>query len=467
MDKLYLLVIIVFIILYLSPSNIEGFEVPTLPVNEIYDLNRHFYYIFNRGIFIPDPQGFKNLFEKLDDIFFADHMKQYRERFGRSLKTKLLGKDVTLLMDRKVMIKILEKSPFQFGPSTLKVNLFNQFMPDNLGISTGCPWKRRRVLNEIALGFKDNSLFFYKIRDVVNKSMPINPPKNYDDFFHLGNRIAFQITFGNMPFNSAPNDMLRAAQTMRALLGFSIDSKVKKRYDIFIEDVISNPRDGSLVKWAMDLLAANKLNINKKEFIGQIPHWYFPIRGISANAVPGFITVMLSHPKKMDRLMSELSEHISYYTDDNTYLQMCMLEFLRLFNNVNTLTRQALVDIEIDGLKFKKGEEIFILFADLLRDENRFQYPNQFIPERWYGIPRSHHNFPFSFGNQTCPGFDIALFLFKAIVIQLLLQNDYKLKKPLNTSAMPYLMNPFGAGFDVSSNYNNYQFDRDRFVHTY
>ena len=46
---------------------------------------------------------------------------------------------------------ILDNSPNLFGVGKLKYNTFKQYMPKNVGVSEGCPWKIRRIQNENVL----------------------------------------------------------------------------------------------------------------------------------------------------------------------------------------------------------------------------------------------------------------------------------------------------------------------------
>ena len=46
---------------------------------------------------------------------------------------------------------ILDNSPDLFNVGKLKKMFFKSFMSKNVGVSSGCPWKKRRSMNEFAL----------------------------------------------------------------------------------------------------------------------------------------------------------------------------------------------------------------------------------------------------------------------------------------------------------------------------
>ena len=56
-----------------------------------------------------------------------------------------------LVKEPKYIEEILNNSPHIFTVGKLKYKFFKHFMRLNVGVSTGCPWERRRKLNENVL----------------------------------------------------------------------------------------------------------------------------------------------------------------------------------------------------------------------------------------------------------------------------------------------------------------------------
>jgi cytochrome P450 len=106
-------------------------------------------------------------------------------------------------------------------------------------------------------------------------------------------------------------------------------------------------------------------------------------------------------------------------------------------------------DMEYEEFKFKKNDQIFILFANILRNENEFDKPDHFIPERWINKPVEYQNIVFGVGPQQCPSLNITPLYYKSIIINLLTKYDYKCNYPiLKDKKIPYI-NPYSIDFSI------------------
>ena len=54
----------------------------------------------------------------------------------------------------------------------VQTRFFKSFMKDNVGVSKGCPWKHRRILNEKVLD-TDKSIIIDAIANICNTSLNI------------------------------------------------------------------------------------------------------------------------------------------------------------------------------------------------------------------------------------------------------------------------------------------------------
>ena len=63
----------------------------------------------------------------------------------------MFGEKIYLVTNNRYIKDILDHSPNTFSVGNLKKKFFKAFMSKNVGVSTGCPWKKRRYINEMAL----------------------------------------------------------------------------------------------------------------------------------------------------------------------------------------------------------------------------------------------------------------------------------------------------------------------------
>ncbi len=78
-------------------------------------------------------------------------------------------------------------------------------------------------------------------------------------------------------------------------------------------------------------------------------------------------------------------------------------ELLRFDAPLHLFTRYALEDVDLDGLRLGRGEEIGLLLASANRDGTRFAEPDRFLPER---TPNPHVSF--GAGIHFCVGAPLA-----------------------------------------------------------
>jgi len=97
------------------------------------------------------------------------------------------------------------------------------------------------------------------------------------------------------------------------------------------------------------------------------------------------------------------------------------------------------------NLVLKKGDQIFILFSSVLRDNKLFNNPNKFIPSRWSN-KNLDKSIVFGIGNQKCISVNYTPIIYKSIVIKFL-SNYNGVNKKINISKDLYLINPFKLKF--------------------
>ncbi|KAL3842944.1 hypothetical protein ACJMK2_020917 [Sinanodonta woodiana] len=140
-----------------------------------------------------------------------------------------------------------------------------------------------------------------------------------------------------------------------------------------------------------------------------------------------------------DRLRTKINEEIgeSKPTYENvfnlTYLDMTVNETLRMYSPVQRLSRMAVLDTTLCGVKIPKGLDVSISIPSLHYDTKYWENPQKFDPDRFSPENKDRiHPFtflPFGEGPRNCIGMRLALMEAK-MAIAALLQNFRILTSP-------------------------------------
>lgn len=151
----------------------------------------------------------------------------------------------------------------------------------------------------------------------------------------------------------------------------------------------------------------------------------------SGTALAWFIYFVSKHPRVQTKLKAELGDNkhsrlTVEQIESFTYLDCVIKETMRFLPPAAGTTRALMVDdiLPASGIKLHKGDEIFIPFYTLSRDQRCWKIdPEQFYPERFQGEDQNHHAYawiPFGGGHRQCIGQDLARFELKIIIARLM-----------------------------------------------
>lgn len=419
---------------------------------QIWLLNR---IIVLRGILSPNCFWYKISDMILYDGAGVNLYNKYKNTYGDFALTNMFGENIYLVTNNKYIQIILDNSPVPFSVGKLKQQLFQSFMKKNVGVSTGCPWKKRRHINEYALS--SDMLHIYSSRH--NQHMNNNLIKwkhkktfAYDDFVKLGKRMASQVVFNtNKVSDDIFNIFIEANSTSAFNDHFKISSSTHNKYITILKHYIRNPVQYSLVKLLVDITN------DKDEIIHQIPHFIFPIVGLFVTTIPRLLVLLSNHKHILQKVINEivfLENNTHDYLNSNliyklTYLRKCILETLRLNNPVITTFRTLERNFSFDEkYKFKKGTQFVILNNPVLREKEYFYKPNKFIPERWTKkTEKSYYAISFNQGPQRCPGKELAIYLVQSFIYNFIKVKNITHKTIINTLSLdtdniPQVINP-------------------------
>ena len=425
---LTLLLMLLTLTLTLSPILVDTIE-----------LNYKLFLISSAGLIYLDPQ-WSSILENMtsDPILIKLHRKLLnKNRHNGIIRINIGFTPHHYVLDPNLAKQVLLCSPKFFSAGKAKHDLFIKIMPNNVGISTGEEWCRRREFNECVLGARsinsggplsaksDRLLTAFRVIDKRR------PPLNIDDFRSLSFDIAEKMIFGEK--NGYTREFISMAVNDIPMFG----SPFFKQYTDYLVTGLNRQ---------LDLECKHDLEENVVS--DQVPHWFSPFIFISTFLIPNFLCVILSFPEVHQKVLECInSEDFDIYSKRN-YLHYCTIEHIRLFNTINiNIQRTANQDLKLGSTEIKRGDQLFILFSSILRDESQFVEPDQFIPTRWIERSLSDQDIVFGVGPQQCPSRQITPVFYKLFISTLLRIHNYGLVYPQIKDRNLYFINPFTIKF--------------------
>ena len=438
--------IIVFIIAffngyYMNRIKKEGYKY--MNILELLEFNFKLFLINLSGLTDINRFGSILLENLTNDTILVKLNRRLQKKYGEIVSTYILTKShYHYILDAKLAKQILNDSPQLFGPGRLKNKFFSEFMPLNLGISrcndvNKCPWKKRREFNEDALGSNFMTPFYLCIDSLVDKSIS-EPLLKIDDFKIFSYRLAADSIYGIKEGDEYAN-LLKTF--MNSIGDHLLTSKFYKNYKDNLQQEYKIAPECSLLNYA---------NIYRNEcpnaIDDQIPHWFAPFIFMFSFLIPNLLCVILNFKDIHSKILTELDDFD--LLSKETYLHYCVIEHIRLFNTINiNLHREVEKDMDYHGYSFKQGDQLFMGFANILRDETLFKNPDEYNPDRWLNKPIEEQNIVFGIGPQQCPSRNISPVYYKAIIYNLLKKYDYKVIQPKLKNRELYFINPYNIKF--------------------
>ena len=408
-----------------------------------------------RGILAPNCFWYK-----ISDLILSDGSginlyNTNKQNYGDFVMKNIFGTNTFIVTNNKYVRIILDNSPNLFSVGKQKKTFFKSFMAKNVGVSTGCPWKKRRYMNEIALETDKLHIYSEKYNLDMAKHLVKWKSKSkltYNDFNKLGKKMVAKIVFNTNHIDDVVFKIFSEANSVEVFYNpyFKINTK---EYSNILYKHIDNPNKYSLIELCMSVADGDK-----EEVFHQIPHFIFPTVGLFISTIPRLLLLLCNHKQLFDKIIAEV-----YSIDDAShndiyklpFLRKCILETLRLNNPVITTFRTLTEDYTFDSkYSFKKGTQFIILNNPVLRETEFFEHPNRFIPSRWTPeMEKSYYAISFNQGPQRCPGKELAIYL-----AQIFMYNFIKIKNigteynivsdKLNINNIKQVINPCTIKFE-------------------
>lgn len=178
-----------------------------------------------------------------------------------------------------------------------------------------------------------------------------------------------------------------------------------------------------------------------------------------STAIVACLYELVQKPDLMIKVQEEIDEaygndaDITYDSLKNLkFIDRCLAEATRKFPGTAMVTRECTADYRIAGtqLVIPKGTQIFIPLVNMHFDEEFFENPKDFNPDRFIESPNGTTKtdglayLPFGAGPRNCIGESLGRIIFKHSLVTVLLDYDLELSNPSEAkSALNHDMQEF------------------------
>ena len=270
--------------------------------------------ILERGILAPSCPWYKISSIFLKDGAGVNLYNDYKEKHGDFAPSKMFNQDIYVVTNVKYIKQILDNSPDTFTVGKLKQHIFHSFMKKNVGVSSGCPWKRRREINEKALLTDQLHVYSEKynndIHHFMNKRWKNKMYSKIQRFCKHRKVYDAKIVFNTNKMNKDVFNLFSEANTTDTFYpGFKLDPFVVLNYNQFLEKHIKNPNVNSLIHLCLSMSS------DPEEVKHQIPHFIFPLVGLYITSIPRILTLLFNDKNALQKVMNEITSVQTYHND--------------------------------------------------------------------------------------------------------------------------------------------------------
>lgn len=412
----------------------------------------HFLPNYFQGLFARRPRRVA-LLSRLDlDRRTVRLVEQLKHEHGGLVWVKVLGTKSLLVLDRRAVAEVLDRSPSVYAEPELKRRGMSHFQPESLTLSRGEAWDDRRRFTEEVLDtgheFHQHAASFLEVvhREVADTLAAAAGTLDWKHFADLFGRISRQLLFGPKARSDEGLSATLGAMMVESNRVFALGKS--KHFDPFYETLrryLREPGPNSLAS-----VAARTPTSDLTRVENQIPHWMFALNGTLAANTARTLALIAAHPEIDRRLRDELATvdlDQPHAVARLPLLEGCLQEAMRLWPTTPLLTRQAIADDRLAGEEVPAGTQVLILNLFNHRDRESFPYADRFAPEIWQQPETRELFHHFSGGPQICPGVDLSLLVGKAVLADLLTAHRWVLERPALGDGTPDGGLPYSLDF--------------------
>jgi len=218
--------------------------------------------------------------------------------------------------------------------------------------------------------------------------------------------------------------------------------QAKQNLDKIIYPIIEQKREnfinnGDLLSMLMDAkVEGTDKGMSNEQIRDELMTIFIAGHETTANLLTWSLLLIAQHPEVEGKFHNEINNVLSNKKptivdfENLVYTQNILWETLRFYPSVWRVAREAVEDVNINGLTIKKGEMVIISQYLSHRNPHFFESPEQFSPERFENgglrslVPYSF--FPFGGGPRVCIGNHFAML--EATLVLAMIGQRFKLK---------------------------------------
>jgi cytochrome P450 len=223
-----------------------------------------------------------------------------------------------------------------------------------------------------------------------------------------------------------------------------------RRLDDFILNIIAQRKKevskDDFLSYLMDIKTEDgQTYFSEKQLKDELVTLYIAGQETTASVLTFAIHELMKNPEILQKMKAEI-DTVDALTYQNLgqlkYVEQVLNESMRMYPPGWGLSREVAKDVEVNGLKMKKGCTLFLPIYHLHHDEKIWESPEKFIPERFEDKVNEHYYLPFGTGARICIGKYFSLiemkiifyYLFKNYQLELEEGFELQLKTPMTLS---------------------------------
>jgi cytochrome P450 len=365
-------------------------------------------------------------------------MEESMKRFNGTYSVNLGMTRMIATQDPKFIEYILKTNHKNYYKSRILTQQLGRFLGNGLLTSNGEYWLKQRRL--IQPGFHHDKIhsLFAIMKKTVDKFLAGFPTGEHIDVYPLMNRLAFDIVINtlfnvridvetrselSMFITETQDFVIRDIRQPHKSWWFALSGEVKQnlkrsqRARNIVRSII-HQRKESQEKFddLLDMLLDARYedsgeSMNEEQVIDEILILLIAGHETTANALSWSMYLLACHPEELEKLRNATRDLNIRECISNPSLIAVIHESMRLYPPAWISDRVALSDDGFDGFTFPKDTILILFYYGLHRDEQYWENPNAFIPERFAKPDKEKPKayFPFGAGPRLCIGNNFAM----------------------------------------------------------
>ncbi|WP_456868218.1 cytochrome P450 [Galbibacter sp. BG1] len=411
----------------------------------------HWRVILNAKRILKNPISFhREIFEELGAIF--------------TVRTPA-GEPVVFTKNPKIIRHVLQKNHGNYKKSPLQTEDLANYIGRGLLTSEGEHWLvHRRMIQPAFHKKKLADLLQIMCQAIKGELLQIKENTTLDVYPLMGD-LAFQVVakslFSRSDIREAMAKLQHITEVNQQMViremrqpylqwWFSL-SGMKNRHlgyakegrdilNTIIEERISSEKEENDL---LDMLLNAKYDdgtfMSRQQLIDEVLILFTAGHETTANALSFTLFLLAKNPEIQEKLYQEVKNinidegNLVEVFGKLPYAKACIEEAMRLYPPVYVIDRVAVEDDEVEGHTFKKDTLILLSIYELQREQNFWEYPDEYRPERFLDIDKKEYSayyYPFGAGPRMCVGNNFAMFEMILVLVEVI--KKYEVSSKLN-----------------------------------